>query len=329
MQVLIAHGVGVRLLHETAEHVGPHLVPEHLAPTPSAARALPEAGYTRPLPELRVGALDLGPSLRPQDISDGQSPTNGVDGLHGYLRHQDRSTINDITPVIQEIRPRTRRCENMREGDSNPTGDPTRILSLARLPVPPLSRGRGTRLRVLHVATDWGRRNTTLSDRAADVACRGRWYVRTIARPLETSGGMTMARISDLLGKDADSLLNHRCTTIDRSLLQPPRTRFRRSYSGPDRPSHPRPAQPASRSSATAAWRERGMCPSSPSIRASSTQRRRLVRAQPGLFRSGKHHDAWLSRAAATRSPSTLGVLGVGGAPLRPQDPVPDEAQPQ
>jgi class I fructose-bisphosphate aldolase len=31
-----------------------------------------------------------------------------------------------------------------------------------------------------------------------------------------------MARISDLLGKDADSLLNHRCTTIDRSLLHLP-----------------------------------------------------------------------------------------------------------
>lgn len=31
-----------------------------------------------------------------------------------------------------------------------------------------------------------------------------------------------MARISDLLGADADSLLNHRCTTIDRSLLHLP-----------------------------------------------------------------------------------------------------------
>ncbi len=111
-----------------------------------------------------------------------------------------------------------------------------------------------------------------------------------------------MARISELLGKDADSLLNHRCTTIDQSLLHLPGPDFVDRVSSPRPIARSRCCATCSRSSATAVWPGPGTCPSFPWTRASSTAP--APRSRPIRSTSiPKTSSAWPSKAAATPSP--------------------------
>ena len=136
-----------------------------------------------------------------------------------------------------------------------------------------------------------------------------------------------MTRISDLLGKNAASLLDHRCKTIDKSALHLPGPDFVDRVVAHQRPPHPGPAQPAVDLQPRPPGRHR--LPVDPPGRSGHrAQRRRLVRAQPALLRSGEHRPPG-HRGRLQRRRHHARRARRRGAQVRAQDPVPAQAQPQ
>ena len=115
--------------------------------------------------------------------------------------------------------------------------------------------------------------------------------------------------IASLLGDDADSLLSHVSKGIPKEDLHLPGPDFvDRVWAGSDRPVQVlRNLQQLYAAAASAAP---DTCRSCPSTRASSTPAAASFAPNPALLRPGEHRPSSRSRAAATRWPRPIGVLG-------------------
>ena len=132
---------------------------------------------------------------------------------------------------------------------------------------------------------------------------------KTMATATKSDAGT----LESLLGDDASSLLEHTCKTVAQGAPHLPGPDFvDRIWAQCDR-SRPRAAQPRS---ALRHGRLGGhRLPLDPAGRPGHRALgRRVVRPQPRLLRPARTSSSWPSRAAATRSPSTFGVLGIGRA---------------
>ena len=149
-------------------------------------------------------------------------------------------------------------------------------------------------------------------------------------RPPATTAITLRAMATDfeeLLGHDASNLLTHQCKGVTADELTLPGPDYiDRVFLGTDRPIPV--VRNLATSTTTVAGRHRLPVdpPRRPGHRASAA---RQLRQEPRLLRSGQPRRAGHRRRTASAIATTLGGLGHRGPPLRPQDPVHRQAQPQ
>ena len=109
-------------------------------------------------------------------------------------------------------------------------------------------------------------------------------------------------RLTDLLGDDADSLLNHVCETVDRSTAAPARPRLHRPRRARHRPQHQtlRNLHAMFNHGRLAGTGYVSILPVDQGIEHSAGGE---LRAQPDLLRPARTSSSSRSRAAATPSP--------------------------
>jgi class I fructose-bisphosphate aldolase len=136
-----------------------------------------------------------------------------------------------------------------------------------------------------------------------------------------------MSDIQSLLGDEAEFLLGHRSTTIPSDLLQLPGPDYVDRVTGPVRPQARCAQQPADPVRPRAPWRNRlSVDPAGRSGRRAC--RWCVVCAQSDLLRPGEYRAAGHGRRLQRSGLDARGAR-LHRAALRPQDPVPGQAQPQ
>ena len=136
-----------------------------------------------------------------------------------------------------------------------------------------------------------------------------------------------MPDIASLLGDEAESLLGHTAKAIPRDELSLPGPDYiDRVFVDTDR--SPGAPQPRCASRPRPARRARATSRSSPSTRASSTRAAASFAPNPAYF-DPINIVKLAIEGGCNAVASTFGVLGIGVAPLRAQDPVHREDQPQ